>query len=99
MPLTAKERKTLAASANRLDAKTHVGPNALTDSVIAHLDTMLRESELLKIRVNSRDRDECDLVGLEIAEKLHCEVVSRVGHVLILYRAKPETPPEPPSGP
>lgn len=93
MPLTGKERKALAASANRLEAKIHVSPGALTESVIAHLSTMLGETELLKVRVNSRDRDECDLVGMELVEKLGCEVVSRVGHVLVLYRAKPADPP------
>lgn len=98
MPLTSRERKTLAASANRLEAKIHVTPAALTEAVVAHLDAMLRESELLKVRVNTRDRDECDLAGMELVEKLGCEVVARVGHVLVLYRAAPPDEAAPAAG-
>src|SRR5262245_28629515 len=91
MPLSTTQRKSLAAAANRLPAHINVSPGALSDAVIAHIQSAFGKGEVLKIRVNSRDRDECELVGLELAEKIGGELVARVGHVVVLFRAREET--------
>lgn len=88
MPLSATERKSFAAAANRLPANTNVSPGQLDDGVIAHIRAAFGKNEILKVRVNSRDRDECELVGMELAEKIGGELVARLGHVVVLYRAR-----------
>ena len=87
VPLSATQRKALAAAANRLPARLTIAPGALSDAVIAHVQSAFGKSEILKVRVNSRDRDECELAGIELAEKIGAELVARVGHVVVLYRA------------
>jgi RNA-binding protein YhbY len=88
--LSAAQRKSLAAAANRLPARINVSPGALGDAVISHIRAALGKSEILKVRVNSRDRDECELVGMELAEKIGGEFVARLGHVVVLYRTREE---------
>lgn len=86
MALSTTERKSLAAAANRLPAKINVSPGSVSEGVIAHIQSAFGKDEILKVRVKSRDRDECELIGMELAEKIGGELIARVGHVVVLYR-------------
>ena len=88
MALTSAQRRALTATANRLPANIHVSPGELGEAVIAHIRAAFGKSEIVKVRVNSRDRDECELVGIELAEKTGGELVARLGHVVVLFRAR-----------
>jgi RNA-binding protein YhbY len=86
--LTSAQRRALTAAANRLPANIHVAPGELGEPVIEHSRAAFGKSEIVKVRINSRDRDECELVGMELAEKIGGELVARLGHVVVLFRAR-----------
>jgi RNA-binding protein len=90
MAIDAKRRRELAAQGNRLEARLTIGAaaDALPDSVVAHVRRALEAAELLKIRVQADDRDACAAVGQQLVERVPCELVQRVGRVLLVYRER-----------
>lgn len=89
MPTDAKHRRTLSAKGHHLKATVSVSADELSDAVIAHLRRSFAGRELLKLRIHADGRDECDAVAAELARRVPCEVVRRIGRVLLLYRPTP----------
>lgn len=83
--LSSRERRALLARANRLSARWTIGPGGATPEFIAHLRQVFESEPLIKVRVRG-DREEADRVGEALARQVPCEVVRRIGRVLILYR-------------
>ena len=46
--------------------------------------------DLLKVRISTDDREECDRVAEELAARLPCQLVQRVGRVALLFRPAAE---------
>lgn len=87
MPLDAAARRRLLARSHPLRPAAVVTPAALTEGVVAHIRACFAKHELVKVRVNADAVAECDAVGEELTRRAPCELVRRVGKVLVLYRA------------
>jgi putative YhbY family RNA-binding protein len=85
MPLTATQRRTLAASAHALSPAVTLAESEISDSVAAHVRRQFLTSELIKVRVNTRDRQIFTALVEQLAAKVPCEIVRRIGRVAILY--------------
>jgi RNA-binding protein len=88
MPLSSRERRALAARGNRLKASVIIRADELSDATVAHVRNAFGEKELLKIRINTDDREECSRVAVELAARVPCELVQRIGRVALLYRSE-----------
>ena len=90
MPLSSRERRTLAARGNRLKARVTIRADELSDAAVAHVRHAFGERELVKIRISTDDREACDRAADQLRERVPCEVVQRVGRVVLLYRPSAE---------
>jgi RNA-binding protein len=90
MNLTSKQKQQLKARAHKLNPVVIVGGNGLTENVNNEIDQALIIHELIKVRVNSEDRDERRAVFTEICESHKAELVQIVGKIGVLYRKNPE---------
>lgn len=90
--LTARERAHLKARAHALEPVVHIGGSGATDRVVAEIDRALTAHELIKVKINSDDRAGRVALGDDICARTGATAVHRVGKVLILWRARPETP-------
>ena len=86
MPLTAKDRRRLAADGHRLDPRVTLAEADVSDNVVAQVDAFLRREPWLKVRVNTKDREICAAILSQLTERVSCEVVQRIGRVALLYR-------------
>src|SRR5262245_32677090 len=68
------------------------GKGGLGTALIAELDRALTDHELVKIRARVGDREERDSVLAGLAQATRAELVQRIGHVALFYRANPEKP-------
>jgi RNA-binding protein len=68
------------------------GRGGMGAALVAELDRALTDHELVKVRVRTGDRDERDAVLEELARATRAELVQRIGHVALFYRANPEGP-------
>ncbi len=89
MSLTPRERKTLLAASHALRPVMSVAPGRLNDATIEHLRHCFAKAELVKLRVLADDGPTCDALAAELVDHVPCELVRRVGRVLILYRPAP----------
>lgn len=84
--INSKERSKLLALANGINTTVFVGKQGLTESVLAQIDEMLIDHELIKIGVQKN----ADLTAKElirpICEELGAEPVHAIGSKIIIYR-------------
>ncbi len=87
--LSGAERRWLRGRAHHLKPVTHLGKAGLTDPAVAAVDDALTARELIKIRLLDTAAGRWE-VAAELEQRLACEVVGVIGHVLILFRRHPE---------
>ena len=86
--LTNAQIRTLKAQAQRLKATLKVGKEGLSSQFLAALDEVLKHRELVKVKFDEFKEQKKELAP-QLAEKSGCHLVTRVGNVVVLYRAKP----------
>jgi RNA-binding protein len=92
MPLTDAQRKHLRRLGHDRNPIVLVGQSGITPNLVAELNRVLDDHELVKIRARVGDRDERDALIAELAAATGSELVQRIGHVALLYRPNPEKP-------
>src|SRR5262245_13013780 len=92
MQLSEKQRRHLKGLAHPLKPFILMGNAGLTDAVIAETDRALMDHELIKVRLPGQDRADRDAALALLAERTASAMVTRIGHVAVLYRPHPELP-------
>lgn len=92
MSLTENQKKHLRRLAHPLHPVVMVG-NTLEeagklDAITNELDGALTAHELVKVRARVSDRDERNQVFDELSKRTASELVQRIGHVGVFYRAR-----------
>lgn len=86
MALTAKQRRELLAASHPLKPLVTISPDNVSDDVVAQVRTAFTGRTLLKVRVNADHAAACDAVAAELVARVPCELVKRVGHVVVVHR-------------
>lgn len=89
MPITSTQRRTLIARSHTLKPVVHIASDALRESVITSVREAFNQRDLLKVRIAADNAGECERVAAEVAARVPCEVVKRIGRIVLLYRATP----------
>jgi RNA-binding protein len=90
--LTERQRRHLRGLAHPLKPVVQIGNAGLTDAVAAEAARALHDHELIKVRFAGADREARD-AGLEsLAARTGSVLVTRIGHVAVLYRPRPDLP-------
>jgi RNA-binding protein len=92
MQLTEKQRRHLKGLAHPLKPVILMGNSGLTAAVVAETDRALAHHELIKVRLPGLEREERDATLAELAERTASAMVTRIGHVAVLYRPHPDLP-------
>lgn len=90
MTLSSNITRQLRAKAHALKVVVMIGNNGLTDNVQHEIDQALLAHELIKVRVQTRDRNYLRELAQEISHKQQADVIQIIGHVITFYRPKPE---------
>jgi len=92
MQLSEKQRRHLKGLAHPLKPVILMGNSGLTDAVVAETDRALADHELIKVRLPGQGRDERDAALASLAQRTASAMVTRIGHVAVLYRPHPQLP-------
>jgi RNA-binding protein len=87
--LNEKQRRHLRGLAHPLKPVILVGNAGVTDAVVAETARALHDHELIKVRLPGGDRDARDASLAALADRTGSALVTRIGHVAVLYRARP----------
>jgi len=86
MPLTPKTRQQLKAKAHKLKPIILIGNNGLTAAVNKEIDRALQDHELIKIRIQTNDRDFRRALFTQITQENQAELVQIIGNIGVVYR-------------
>lgn len=92
MELTEKQRRHLKGLAHPLKPVVLMGNAGLTDAVVAETQRALTDHELIKVRLPGLDREDRDAALQSLAQRTESTMVTRIGHVAVLYKANPRLP-------
>ena len=87
MALSSQQRRDLFGQGHLLKPVATLAAGELSEGAVAHVRATFAGRELIKVRVNADSSAECDVLGEQLARRVPCEVVRRVGRILLLYRA------------
>jgi RNA-binding protein len=90
LELSGRQRQFLRGIAHALEPVVHIGKGGLTDAAVAQVGRALGDHELIKVRWLSADREAIEAQAAELAERLECAEVGRVGHISIFFRPNPD---------
>lgn len=63
-----------------------IGNDGLTPNVIKEINVALHAHELIKIRINSENREAKMHIAAEICEQTKATQIHMIGHILAIYR-------------
>jgi len=86
--LTNAQIRSLKAQAQRLKATLKIGKEGLSPQFLSAVDEALKHHELIKVKFDDF-KDQKKELSPQLAEKTGSHLVTRVGNVVVLYRAKP----------
>ena len=90
--LTSKQRATLRAMSNKLQAVTQIGKNGINEALIESLDKTLENREIIKVTVLETSPVSAKEAITAVAQALNAEEVSCVGSKFVLYRQAKKDP-------
>lgn len=86
--LTDSQKKYLRARAHKLKPVVAVGDKGVTPALLSELSAALAHHELLKVSVRAGDREVRDEIITELVGASGATLVSRVGNVATLFKAR-----------
>lgn len=73
------------AASHRLKPVAAISADRLTDEAVVHVRACLADRPLVKVRIHAETAAECDAAAADVARRVPCEVVKRIGRVVLLY--------------
>jgi RNA-binding protein len=87
MSLSEKQSRYLRGRAHALKPVIQLGQHGLTDAVCAETVRALHDHELIKVRLPAGERAARDGLVAELARRTGSELVHRIGHIAVLFKA------------
>ena len=88
-----KQLRWLRAQAHHLKPVVIIGQKRVSEAVVAHVDSALEQHELLKVRLTSAEKEEAVSAASQLVDGTGAFLVQRIGHTIVLYRARRKGPP------
>ena len=86
MNLNRKQISHLRSLAHSLSPVVIIGGGGLSEAVVNEIDGQLAHHELIKVRVNAKDREQRQAMIEAICQQTKAALVQSIGHVGIFYR-------------
>ncbi len=86
MPLTEQQKKRLRGLGHKLKPVITVGAGGLSDSLLEEFESSLEHHELMKVKVNTGDRDDRDTAIRALCECSGALLIQRVGNIGLVFR-------------
>ncbi|MFN8177960.1 MAG: ribosome assembly RNA-binding protein YhbY [bacterium] len=90
--LRGKQRAYLRGLGMSLEPVVFVGKQGVTDAVVAEIDSVLKQRELVKLRLQDTVGGDRKEIARELAGRVGCELVQVLGRTVLLYRRNEEKP-------
>ncbi len=85
-----RQKAQLRSMANGLYTICQIGKDGMSDNQMDFLDDALESHELIKINVLKTSPVSVNEIAIELARILKCDIVQKIGKVIVLYRESSE---------
>lgn len=92
MALSNYDKRHLRGLAHSMDAIARIGSKRVTEGVIAHVDELLENRELIKLKLLDAEREEVEEARDALVEATGAELVQMIGGTLVLFRRRAHEP-------
>lgn len=92
MELTERQRRHLRGLAHPLNPVILIGGDGVTEGVIRETARALHDHELVKVKLRGAERDSRDAMVERLAAGTGSALVTRIGHVAVLYKPRAGNP-------
>jgi RNA-binding protein len=82
--------RALKSEAHGLKPVVMIRSKGLTEAVLAEVDVALNAHELIKVKIVA-DRDDRELIVIDLVQKSGAQLVGMIGQICILYRESDES--------
>lgn len=90
--LTGYQKKYLKGLAHGLKPVVFIGQSGLTEPVVQNADAALKKHELVKVKfIAIKEKKQKNDIIAAFGERTAAELVGRIGHTAIFFRANPES--------
>ncbi|WP_038249704.1 ribosome assembly RNA-binding protein YhbY [Ghiorsea bivora] len=90
MSLDNNKKRELKAQAHHLKVIIQVGQHGVSESLIAETNNALNIHELIKVQIQSDDRDERAKAAALLGQQTQAELIHKIGKTFVFYRKKKE---------
>ncbi|MEU8599283.1 YhbY family RNA-binding protein [Streptomyces globisporus] len=90
MPLNHEQKNQYKSIGHDLKPVLVVTGGHLSEDVIAELERLLADHELIKVEIRSEDREERAATVAELCKAGHAELVQTTGKKVLIYRENPQ---------
>jgi len=90
MQLDNKTKRELKSQAHHLKVIIQVGQHGVSENVIAETENALNTHQLIKVQIQSDDREERLASANLMAEKTGAVLIHKIGKIFVLYRKNKE---------
>ena len=93
--LNNKEKNFLKSYAGKNQIlKINIGKDLITDTALTNISNALNKYELVKINFLKTviESVEMEELILDLCSNLHCDLVSKIGHVILIYKENIKSP-------
>lgn len=84
-----RQKRHLRRLAHSIRPVVIVGAGGLTEPVFAEIDVALQAHELIKVRLNTPDREVRRNMIERVSARTNAGLVQAIGHVAVLFRPRP----------
>ena len=88
MSLDNKKKRELKSQAHHLKVIIQIGQHGVSENLIAETNNALNIHELIKVQIQSDDRDERKEAAALLAKQTQAELVQKIGKIFVFYRKK-----------
>ena len=94
MRISNQQKKHFRAIGHNLRPVITVSHKGLTDSIGNEIDRALNDHELIKIKINTRVRENRKEITSQICEQHNAECIQSIGYISLIYRPSRNTDPK-----
>ena len=94
MLISNQQKKNFRAIGHKLKSTVTISHKGLTNSIVHEIDRALNDHELIKIKINTRERKNRKEIISQICEQHDAKCIQSIGYISLIYRPSKNTDPK-----
>ena len=86
MSISDQKKRDLKSQSHHLKPVILLGANGLTEAVHSEIERALYDHELIKIKLNVKEKTEKAMLSKQICDHHQAHLITQIGHIITVYK-------------